>query len=95
MLKNTGSVAGAEVAQVYLTYPSTANEPQKQLKGFKKIMLGVGVQVKVDITLSAREYAIWNVNKHGWERLEGEYRIDVGASSCDLRLSDSILFSST
>ena len=36
-LENTGKVAGAEVAQLYLGFPASAGEPPRQLKGFSKV----------------------------------------------------------
>lgn len=89
-LRNAGDVAGAEVAQLYLTFPATAGEPPRQLKGFKKVVVGAGAEVQVEILLSSREFAIWNADIHGWERVGGRFRIYVGASSCDLRLSGTV-----
>ena len=40
-LTNTGKVAGAEVAQLYLSFPAAAGEPPKNLKGFKKVRLSL------------------------------------------------------
>jgi hypothetical protein len=54
-VKNTGSIAGTEIAQLYLTYPSSAGEPKKVLRGFEEVDLGVGESKTVTITLSARE----------------------------------------
>jgi beta-glucosidase len=36
-IKNTGSVYGAEVAQLYLGFPASAGEPPKVLRGFRKV----------------------------------------------------------
>ena len=41
-LQNNGTVAGAEVAQLYLAYPEAAGEPPKVLRGFSKILLEAG-----------------------------------------------------
>jgi len=37
-IKNSGSVYGAEVAQLYLGFPANAGEPPKVLRGFRKVM---------------------------------------------------------
>jgi beta-glucosidase len=41
-IRNSGRVAGAEVAQLYIEFPAAANEPVRQLRGFKKMMLKAG-----------------------------------------------------
>lgn len=38
-VQNVGAVAGKEVAQLYVTYPTRANEPPKVLKGFQSIQI--------------------------------------------------------
>ncbi len=85
-LKNTGSRAGAEVAQLYLGDPASAGEPPQQLKAFQKVFLQPGQSQTVTLTLDPRAFAIWDTGKHGWVVPGGTYRILVGSSSRDIRL---------
>ncbi|KAI0010234.1 glycoside hydrolase family 3 protein [Xylariaceae sp. FL0662B] len=86
-IKNTGSVAGAEVAQLYLGIP---NSPPKQLRGFEKIPLAPGESGEVVFELSRRDLSIWDVVSQKWVVQRGNYPVYVGASSRDIRLTGSI-----
>jgi len=90
-VQNTGKVAGAEVAQVYVGFPSIAegDEAPRQLKGFEKVSLAPGESKTVHITLNPREFAYWSVDKHDWVTAPGAYKIMAGASSEDIRLEGS------
>lgn len=86
-VKNTGTAAGAEVAQVYLGFPSAAGEPLWQLKGFEKTsLLQVGDVQKITIQLKPRDVSIWDSKKHAFEPLSGLFHVRVGSSSRDIRL---------
>jgi beta-glucosidase len=88
---NIGKVAGAEVAQLYLQFPESAGEPQWQLKGFEKTeLLAPGASVKVRFDLVARDFSIWDVQKHGWSIAPGTFVAAVGASSRDHRLAATL-----
>ena len=90
---NTGGVAAAEVAQLYLGFPSAANEPPQQLKGFQKVYLGVGESTKITFKLQPRDVSIWDAvsAKHGWVLLEGTFAINVGSSSRNIHLTGSLI----
>jgi beta-glucosidase len=90
-ITNTGSVAGAEVTQLYLDIPSTAvPEPPKSLQGFQKIMLQPGQTVPVQLTLNQRSFSYWDVVSHSWRVAPGTYQIMVGNSSRDILLQTQI-----
>lgn len=90
-VKNTGTVAGAEVAQLYVSdKESTIFRPVKELKGFKKVFLEAGEEKEISIKLGRRAFAFWNVNTNGWCVESGIFEILVGASSADIRLSAEI-----
>jgi hypothetical protein len=90
---NTGSVAGAEVAQLYVTFPVDAAEPPRQLKGFGKTpVLAPGESFTVSFQLADRELSIWDVVAHDWSRQYGSFQIYVGASWGDIRLSATIVW---
>lgn len=89
-LTNTGPRAGAEVAQMYLTFPESAGEPPKQLKGFAKVPLQPGESKEVELPISARSFSIWDVEVHDWQEVSGEFSVEVGASIIDTRATGSI-----
>ena len=86
-IKNTGDVAGSEIAQVYVAKPeSKIFRAPKELKGFVKIHLEPGEEKKVMVELDDRAFAFWNTATEDWCVESGEYKILVGASSRDIRL---------
>ncbi|MFI5081433.1 MAG: beta-glucosidase family protein [Streptosporangiales bacterium] len=78
---NTGPVAGAEVAQLYLGDPATAGEPPRQLKGFQKVTLGPGRSTVVSFTLDGHDLSYWSDPANGWVVPAGGFRVYVGDSS--------------
>ena len=95
-IKNTGSVDGAEIAQVYVAdLKSTIFRPEKELRGFTKVFLKAGEEKEVSITLGKRAFAYYNVNIGDWHVESGEFDILVGASSRDIRLSATLDVEST
>src|SRR5262249_6482694 len=89
-LRNSGSRAGAEGTQVYVGDPGGAGEPPGQLKGFPEGFLGAGESRGVSVTVGPRAFATWDVASHRWKVGAGRYRILVGSSSRDLRLSGGV-----
>jgi beta-glucosidase len=88
-IENTGSREGAEVVQLYLGSPGTAEEPPKQLKGFEKIRLQPGEIRNVSMELNEDSLSAWDPEVHAWRIYPGTYTIMVGSSSRDIRLQDS------
>lgn len=79
---NTGSVAGAEVAQLYVSDPSTkVVRPERELKGFEKVRLAPGETKHVTLNLDARAFSYWSEAKHAWAIDPGKFVILVGDSS--------------
>jgi beta-glucosidase len=86
-LTNTGSRAGAEVAQVYVQESSPSlPRPLKELKSFKKVFLQPGEKQKVSIALGQNAFAHYDPDKKAWVADKGAYKILVGSSSRDLLL---------
>ena len=85
---NTGSVAGAEVIQVYVTYPGSAVErSERELKGFAKVTLEPGSTQTVEVSVPVNDLAYYDVDEAAWA-LEGlQHEAHVGTSSRDLPLS--------
>ena len=88
---NTGSRAGAEVAQVYLGLPASTGEPPRRLVGWAKIELEPGetrdVSVTLDSNATSHPLSYWDVTMNGWVIASGDYQVHVGASSRDIRLT--------
>ncbi|KAK3679727.1 hypothetical protein LTR78_000103 [Recurvomyces mirabilis] len=90
-VKNNGTVAGAEVAQLYIGLPSSAPaSPPKQLRGFQKVMLAPGASATVTFPLRRRDLSYWNVASQSWIVPSGTFTVSVGASSRDIRLAGSL-----
>jgi len=78
---NTGSRAGAEVAQVYVSLPPAAGEPPQRLVGWEKIQLAAGESRAVTLKLNPEYLSIYDPEKDKWELVPGDYTIKVGGSS--------------
>ena len=90
-VKNTGSVAGAEIAQVYVAdKESTIFRPAKELKGYKKVFLNAGEEKEVSVELSKRAFAFYNVKIGDWCVESGDFDIMVAASSRDVKLTATV-----
>ena len=90
-VKNTGTRAGAEIAEIYVQPVNPKVErPVKELKGFARaeLLTGTGKDLRVDLDRSA--FAYYDVTTHAWKVDPGEYKILVGASSTDIRLTGSV-----
>ena len=95
-LTNTGSVAGAEIAQLYVAKPDAAVfRPAKELKGFTKVFLKAGESKTVSIPLDDKIFRYWNVATDGWEVEGGSYQLLVGANVQDIRLTADITLPGT
>lgn len=86
-LTNTGAVAAAEVAQVYVApVAPSLPRPAHELKGFVKKALGPGESARLTVHLDRDAFAHYDMYTHGWVVDPGQYEIQVGASSADIRL---------
>jgi len=89
-IKNTGTRAGAEVAQLYIGFPSSAGEPPIQLRNYEKVTLNSGASQQVSWTLDDVALSIWDATNHRWARQSGTFQVYVGASSADIRLKGTL-----
>ncbi len=86
-VKNTGSKAGKEVVQVYVSdVEASIFRPQKELKGFAKVELQPDEEKEISISLGERAFAFYDVASKGWVIEPGDFEIMVGSSSRDIRL---------
>ena len=91
-VKNTGSVAADEIAQVYI---SPAEEGQQirpiQLHGFARVALNPGETKTVKVKLHTEQFGYYtNDGVRQWNIAPGTYEVKVGASSADIKLSDKV-----
>ena len=95
-ITNTGSVAGAEIAQLYVAKPDAAVfRPAKELKGFAKVFLKAGESKTVTVPLDDKTFRYWNVATDSWEVEGGSYQLLVGANVQDIRLTAEITLPGT
>jgi beta-glucosidase len=88
-LKNTGKVAGEEVAQLYLSTGKIVPDvkmPVKQLRGFKKVHLDPGENRSITLSLTPEELYIYNETTKSYQVPAGEFVVQVGGSSDNLPL---------
>ncbi|HSZ31238.1 MAG TPA: glycoside hydrolase family 3 C-terminal domain-containing protein, partial [Pseudonocardiaceae bacterium] len=88
-ITNTGSVAGADVAQMYIGDPAASQDPPEQLKGFERVMLNPGQSATVTFPLTVHDLASWSPGGNAWEAQAGTYSIKVGDASSNLPLAGS------
>ena len=90
-VKNSGSVEGKEIVQLYVSDKTGVEiRPEKELKGFEKVNLKPGESKSVTFKLNRRSFAFWNIDINNWYAPSGTYVISVGASSRDIRLTAEV-----
>lgn len=90
-VKNTGSLMGAEVVQVYISdLGADVFKAQKELRGFRKVRLAPGEEREITVTLDHRAFAHYDAERRSWEVRTGRYTIALGVSSADIRLYGEI-----
>ncbi|WP_370343281.1 glycoside hydrolase family 3 C-terminal domain-containing protein [Catenulispora sp. MAP5-51] len=83
---NTGARAGADVAQLYLTQPSSAGEPVRQLQGFDRVDLQAGQSKTVTFELTQRNLQHYDTTDATLTTSTGDYGISVGDAASDANL---------
>lgn len=88
---NTGERAGQEVVQLYVGDPeSTVARPVRELRGFTKVTVAPGATEPVAFALDARDLAFWHPALHRWFVEGGDFVLEAGASSRDIRQRTSV-----
>jgi len=102
---NTGSRAGADVAQLYIGDPSATGEPPSQLKDFQRVSLNPGASTTVTFTVPVHDLTYWagpgaasyptawegsDPDGGGWTAPAGAYAVGVGDSSANLPLTGTL-----
>lgn len=80
-VRNTGSRAGSEIAEVYAALPSSANEPPKRLVGWSKVHLDAGESKEVSVAVASKYLSIYDEAQDAWKLVPGSYTFMVGQSS--------------
>jgi len=89
-LKNSGTVAGQEIPQLYITHPASAQSAPRNLKGFDSVFVAPTQSKTVTMQLSRFDFSIWNVSAQRWQIPSGSITISIGASSRDVRLTGTL-----
>ncbi len=88
---NTGERAGKEIVQLYIRdVQSNLPRPNKELKAFAKVLLEAGETQSVTIQLSERDWCCYDADYHQWISEAGDFEIMAGASSADIRLTQTV-----
>ena len=91
-VRNTGARDGDEVVQLYVIDPlATTVRPRKQLRAFDRVFVKAGETVPVTLNLGPEAFSL--VNAAGETVIErGDFLLEVGASSEDIRLTETITY---
>ena len=85
-VRNTGTVAGAEVVQVYVyAPPAGVPRPEKELKAFTKVRLEAGQSEEVHLKLDKHAVGFYDMESGAWKAEAGTYEVQIGSSSVDIR----------
>lgn len=91
-LRNTGSRAGAEIAELYIcAAESETFRPEKELKGFLKVFLKAGEEKEVFIPFDDKSFRVFDSVANRFLEESGRYRILIGASAADIRLNGELV----
>lgn len=88
---NSGSAAGKEVVQLYISAPAKElNKPSEELRGFAKTkLLQPGETQTITFTIKPSDLSSYNTATSSWIDEAGTYTVKIGASSLDIRQTDT------
>ena len=90
-VRNTGTRAGTEIAQVYATLPQGSDESWERLAGFARITLAPGKSQTVTVSIDPRVLQTFRETDETWSLAAGAYKILVGPSSSNTPLTGSLM----
>jgi len=86
-IQNAGKIKGDEVAQVYVhNIDASVKVPVNQLKRFQRITLAPGENKTLTFRIPASELSFYDTETNDFKTEPGQYEIQVGSSSKDIRL---------
>jgi beta-glucosidase len=95
-IKNIGDRAGAETIQLYVADKiSSVVRPVHELKSFTKVFLQAGEEMNVILMLDQSAFGFYDTAKNSFKAEAGEYELQLGSSSRDIRLRDNITLAGT
>ncbi|MEM8895825.1 MAG: glycoside hydrolase family 3 C-terminal domain-containing protein, partial [Bacteroidota bacterium] len=88
---NSGEIGGDEVVQLYvIDKSSSVVQPLKELRGFKRVSLDEEARQTISFDLTNEDFSFWDESTNAWKIEPGAFEIQVGASSTDIRLSETL-----
>ena len=88
---NVGDRSGSTVVQLYISdQNSTLERPAQELRAFKKVALQVGQKTSVNLVLSPRDFAYFDVSDDCWRVDGGTYTVHIGFSSSDIVMTQDV-----
>jgi len=90
-VKNTGTRAGTEIAEVYARLPKDAGESFKRLVGWKRVTLAPGQSQTVTVAVDPRVLQIFDETGDRWKFVSGQYEVLVGSSSDHTPLTGTLV----
>lgn len=89
-VKNTGTMDGDEVVQLYISDKKASVEREvKSLKGFARINLKVGESKSVVFKIAEKDLAFYDIKNKTWKAEKGTFEVLIGTSSRDIKLKKS------
>ena len=91
-LRNTGTVPGAEVAQLYVSDPvCSVMRPAKELKAFEKVFLQPGESKTLTFALKVSDLAFYDESKRSWNLESGKFILQLGNSAANISQTRTII----
>ena len=86
-IENVSPMNGEEVVQVYVRVPGkeTSSKPKKTLCAFNRVMIPAGQIKTVSFEIPVKRFRLWNDKKNNYAVAKGEYTLEIGAASDDVR----------
>ena len=88
-VKNVGTTPGKEIIQLYISSPTkNSDKPKQELKAFQKtVLLQSSESQTITFKILPKELASYNTERSAWIAEIGNYTINIGASSRDIKSS--------
>jgi beta-glucosidase len=91
-VKNTGKMLGEEVIQLYVTdKKASVQRPEKQLAAFERVSIAPNQTKTVELVVSTKDLAFWDVNKKTFVVEPGKFKVMIGSSSKDIKASSQFV----